>query len=458
MVDDSHGTGSSPARVEERELERRTLRKVYWRLLPLMIIAFLVNYIDRANIGYAGPTMNAELGISALAFGIAAGIFSLGYVLFEIPSNVLMRKLGANVWIARIMFTWGIVTICTIFVQGTTSFVVVRLLLGVAEAGFLPGMMLYLTLWVPMRHRGRMIAIFSLAVPLAAVVGGPLSVLLQSLNGIWGLSGWQWIFVGEGVPAVVLAFFVLRYLTSSPDEARWLGEKERTWLVAKLAREESDRLKTHGRESLRAGLLAPIVLVLGLLYAGIAIVVAGIAAWLPTIIGTWGPTVYQAAMLTAIPWAVAGVAAVAWNWWADRLGARKVTVVAPLVVCAAALGLSPFAGSAVWSMVLLSVGLAGFFAAQATFWVIPGRVLSGVAAAGGIALINSIGNLGGFFGPFGIGALKSATGSLTGALPFLAIVAAVTALGFALLRTSKRRSPATGPTAVTPSAASVERA
>src|SRR5580704_4444129 len=409
-------TAAAPA----EELEVRVIRKVTWRLFPFMIILTMVNFLDRVNVGYAALTMNKDLGIDPAVFGFAAGIFFLGYILFEVPSNILMHRIGANIWLARIMFTWGLVSMGMAFVWDGTSLYVMRFLLGVAEAGFIPGMTLYILTWVPLRHRARLTAYWILATPFAGIIGGPLSGLLLQLDGTYGLRGWQWLFIAEGLPAVLLAFVTYFYLTAKPAKARWLQDDERLWLERTL-RDEGEKTEARRKFSLGAALVNWRVLVLGFLYIGMNMGLSGINNWMPTIIKSLGTlSNLQVTSITAIPWICAAVAAILWGRRSDRRNERYVNLAIPLIVGAAGFAASAYVSSPLLGIVCLSVAVMGVIAGYTVFWVVPGTFLTGVAAAGGIALVNSMGNIGGFIAPFAIGWLRQETGSFSQALLVLA--------------------------------------
>lgn len=416
------------------------MRKLTYRLFPFIIILTMINFLDRVNIGYAALTMNRDLGIAPTAFGLAAGIFFLGYILFEVPSNILLHKVGANVWLCRIMVSWGIVSTGMAFVGGTTSLYVARALLGMAEAGFIPGITLYILLWVPLRQRARLTGLWILATPFAGILGGPLSGLLLQLDGVWGLHGWQWLFVAEGLPAVVLGVITYFFLTPRPSEARWLTEGERTWLQGTL-KADAEAIEGLGdrRHSLGQALLNWRVLVIGLLYIGMNMGLSGINNWMPTIVKSFGSlTNLEATSLTAFPWACAAVAAVLWGRHSDRRNERYVNLAIPLIVGAAGFAASAYTSSPVLGIICLAVATMGIIAGYAVFWVLPGTFLTGVAAAAGIALINTVGNLGGFIAPFTIGWIKQETGSFTDALLVLAGGMAVSGLIALLIRPTPR--------------------
>jgi MFS transporter, ACS family, tartrate transporter len=426
--------------VPADNLESVVIGKVTRRLIPFMIILTMVNFIDRVNIGYAALTMNKDLNLDPAVFGFAAGIFFLGYILFEVPSNILMHRVGANIWLARIMFTWGLVSMGMAFVTGATGLYVMRFLLGVAEAGFIPGITLYILLWVPVQHRARLTAYWILATPFAGILGGPLSGLLLQLDGVYGLAGWQWLFIAEGLPAVLLAFVTYFYLTPRPAKARWLLDDEREWLERTLQEEaEQVHVEAERRFTLGAALLNWRVLVLGFLYIGMNMGLSGINNWMPTIIKSLGTlSNLQVTSVTAIPWICAAIAAVLWGRHSDRRNERYINLAIPLVIGAAGFAASAYVSSPLIGIACLSIATMGIIAGYTVFWVVPGTFLTGVAAAGGIALVNSMGNLGGFIAPFAIGWIRQETGSFTDALLVLAgAMAAAGAIAF-LIRPARK--------------------
>lgn len=411
-----------PTGSASSDMENVVIGKVTRRLFPFMIILTMVNFIDRTNIGLAALTMNKDLGIDAATFGLAAGIFFLGYVLFEVPSNIVLHRVGANIWLARIMFTWGLVSIGMAFVTGATGLYIMRFLLGVAEAGFIPGMTLYILLWIPLRQRARITAYWILATPFAGILGGPLGGLLLQLDGVLGFKGWQWLFIAEGLPAIILAVATYFYLTPTPAKARWLNEDERQWLQRTLAAED-EKINAEARQkfTLGAALLNWRVLVLGLLYIGMNMGLQGINNWMPTIIKSLGTlSNLQVSSITAIPWICGAAAAVLWGRYSDRRNERYINLTIPLIIGAIGFAASAYVGSPLLGIVCLSVAVMGIIAGYTVFWVVPGTFLTGVAVAGGIALVNSMGNIGGFIAPFTIGWIKQATGSFSYALLVLA--------------------------------------
>jgi ACS family tartrate transporter-like MFS transporter len=398
---------------------RSAIGKAAIRLLPFLVLCYAVNFLDRVNVGFAALTMNADLAISPETFGFGAGIFFAGYLLFEVPSNLALQHFGARIWIARIMISWGLVAMAMSLVSGPYSFHVMRFLLGVAEAGFFPGIILYLTYWFPARERARIVSLFMVAVPLATVIGAPLSGLLLELDGVYGLKGWQWLFIIEGVPAVLLGFAALKVLDDGPAKAKWLSAPERKALNAALAAGER-KARKHGYTGLVEAMTKPRIFALALLYFLIVIGLYGIGFWMPQLIKNFGLPNLTVGFLTAIPYLAASVAMVACGWNSDRTGERRWHIALPLLIGAAAFAWSAYAHDLLAAMIALSIATACIYAAVASFWSLPTAILSGSAAAAGLALINSIGNLGGFAGPTVVGAAKEATGSFDHALLFLA--------------------------------------
>ena len=404
-------------------LEARTIAKVSSRLVPFLVACYFVAYLDRVNVSFAALTMNRDLGLSAAQYGLGAGIFFLAYFVFEVPSNLLLERFGARKWIARIMFTWGIISGAMAFVSGPSSFYTLRALLGIAESGFFPGIIFYLTLWFPAVYRARIIGYFMAAIPLSTVLGAPVSGLLLGLDGVWGLKGWQWLFITEAAPSLILAAFVLFYLTDRPSEASWLQPDERQWLVQRLADEHAHRTTRH-QYSVTQALLNPKVLALSLVYFGAVATNYGLSFFLPQIVKAFGLTNVQTGLVSALPYAVGLVSIVWWGHRSDRKRERRFHASFALAVAAAGIAASTAVENPALKMLMLSIAGFGIFGNLPVFWTLPTAFLSGAAAAGGIALINSIGNLAGFAGPYAMGAIKDWTGSYTGGLLCLS------ALGF----------------------------
>ena len=406
------------------DLEARTMRRVTLRLLPFLILCYFIAFLDRVNLGFAALTMNKDLGISATVFGQAAGIFFLSYFLFEVPSNLALARFGARKWIARIMLSWGLVSGGMAFVSGETSFLVVRFLLGAAEAGFFPGIIFYLTLWFPSAYRGRIAGYFMAAIPLSSVLGAPISAWLLSLDGMFGLSGWKLMFILEALPAVVLSFVVLGFLTDRPADARWLADDERAWLAARLAGEE--RLRVSARHySVWQALLNPKVLALSVVYFGNVACLYGTGFFLPQIVKQFGLGTTDTILVSAIPAVVGVIGSVVWGMRSDATGERRGHLLFALALATLGTAASTMLPSPVMKMAALSVAAFGIYGALPVFWTLPTAFLSGAAAAGGIAVINSLGNLSGYYGPSIVGYLKDRTGNFENGLLALAAAGAI---------------------------------
>jgi ACS family tartrate transporter-like MFS transporter len=411
----------------QTEFQRRTILKISWRLLPLIVVAYLVAYIDRTNVAFAALTMNKDLGISSYVYGWGAGIFFLGYAIFEVPSNMVLEKVGARRWIARIMITWGIISALMAFAAGPTSFLVLRFLLGVAEAGFFPGIIYYLSTWYPARFRGRVISALFLAVPVSNAAASAISGAILEMDGVLGFRGWQWVFMIEAAPAVLLAFVVLRYMTDRPAHARWLTDEERGWLDAELLAERRQVERT-GPVSLLKSLTDRRVLVLSLMYMTSVTASYGIVFFLPQIVKGFGLSNVMTGAVTAIPYTIGVLGLLAWGWSSDRLHERRWHLVLAMVVAGMGLTAAAWIGSSYWAIAAMSVATIGLYGARPSFWPMPSMFLTGAAAAAGIALINSIGNLGGYVGPFIVGWIKESTKSFEMGLYFLGGCAFASAL------------------------------
>ncbi len=396
-------------------IETRTVAKVTRRLLPFLILCYFVAYLDRVNVSFAALTMNKALGISAAAFGFGAGVFFLAYFVFEVPSNLLLERFGARKWIARIMITWGILSGAMALIGGETGFYVVRLLLGAAEAGFFPGIIFYLTLWFPAAYRARVLGYFMAAIPLSSLIGAPVSGYILGMNGVLGLAGWQWLFIIEAAPSVLLGLAVLGFLTDRPAQATWLEADERAWLVRRLAEEEIVRQRARNFSVLEA-LLNPRVLALSLVYFGVVAALYGVSFFLPQIVKAFGLTDVQTGYVTAIPYLAGTISMVFWGLRSDRTMERRWHIAFSLLIAGAGLLASTVLPDPTLKMVAISISACGIFASLAVFWTLPTAFLSGAAAAGGIAIINAIGNLSGFVGPYAMGAIKDHTGSFNGGL------------------------------------------
>lgn len=403
----------------DMEIEKRTLKKITWRIVPFIMILYLIAYIDRVNIGFAALTMKEDLGFTASVLGFGAGIFFLGYFLFEVPSNVILHKVGARIWIARVMVTWGLIAGGMAFVDSTTSFYVMRFLLGVAEAGFFPGIILYLSYWFPARHRAGVIAMFMAAAPIAVAIGSPISAALLQMDGIWGFAGWQWMFVIEAIPAVILGIVVFFYMTDRPEKAKWLKEDERNWLV-KTMQDEDVGKNSNQHHSILRGLLNPRVLALALVYFGTSAGLYTLSIWAPQIIKDLGVSSMTVGLVNAIPPIISVVAMVLWSRHSDRTGERTWHVAIACMLAAIGLVIAATTHNMVGLIAALTIVNIGISCSKPPLWSMPTLFLSGTAAATGIATINSIGNLGGFAGPVMIGWIKDQTGSYAGGLYFVA--------------------------------------
>jgi ACS family tartrate transporter-like MFS transporter len=411
----------------DKDLEARTLRRISWRIVPFIMLLYFVAYIDRVNLGFASLTMKGDLGISASVLGFGAGIFFWGYFLFEVPSNFVLHKVGARIWIARVMVTWGIAAAAMAFVQGTTSFYVIRFLLGVAEAGFFPGIILYLSYWFPARHRAGVTAYFMAAAPISTAIGSPVSASLLEMNGVMGLHGWQWLFIVEAVPAFILGVFVLFYMTDRPADATWLKDDERAWLVKTMDAEAASK-GADAAHGLLSGLTNPRVLALSLVYFGTSAGLYTLGIWAPQIIKQLGVSSMTVGLLNAIPPTISVFAMVWWSRRSDRTGERTWHVVLACIAAAAGLVIATETNGMFGLIAALTLVNIGISCAKPPLWSMPTTFLSGAAAATGIATINSIGNLGGFAGPAMIGWLKERTGSFAGGLYFVAALLILSAV------------------------------
>lgn len=390
-----------------QDLEKSTLSKVAWRLIPFICLLYVLNILDRANVGFARLKMQDDLGLSKATFDLGYGMFYVGYILFEVPSNLLMRRIGARVWIARIMITWGLISAATMFAQDIWTFYALRILLGVAEAGFFPGIILYLSYWFPDRQRAKMTAFFMLAIGLSSVLGYPLSGwIMDFFDGIADLRGWQWLFILEGIPSVVIGVAVPFYLNDSPRDAQWLKEEERIWLVDRLEREQRERKEQHGPDRWQA-MLQPRVWLLIAIYFTVAVGSNASGAYIPTLIEQRFPetTNLEIGLLGALPHLSAVVCMSLVGISSDRSGERRLHLAGAAFVAAMGWGLIAWGPSPVAALVGLCIAQAGMMSMLPVFWTLPSAFLSGAAAAGGIALINSVANIGGFFGPTILGQL-----------------------------------------------------
>ena len=413
----------------EEGLLASAYRKNAWRLVVILVVAYVVNYLDRNSIAFAGLTMNKALGLTARQFGLAAGLSVASYSLLEVPSNLFMQKVGARLWLSRIMITWGLAAAAGALVIGPYSLSVSRLFLGAAEAGFFPGVLLYLSNWFPSRYRTRVFAWFLLGIPLSSVVGGPAAGLLLGMNGYLHLAGWQWIYIAEGIPAAVLGILTYLLLVDHPRDATWLTPEERHALLQALANER----RTRVQHDLAAALKDARVLILTVIQFGFTLGTYGIGIWLPLILKQHHLTNIRIGLLSVPPYLAASVAMLLWARSADRKGAQVRNLTLSCALAAAGLIGSAISPGLALRLLMLTIALVGATSARAIFWAIPPRFLVGTAAAGGLAFINSVGTLGGFFGPFLMGWLKDLTGSFNSGLFLMAMIVTISAAFAALL-------------------------
>jgi len=420
------------------EIERVTMARVTKRLLPFLLLLYIISWLDRVNVGFAKLQMNSDLGLSETAYGLGAGIFFIAYAVCEIPSNFLLVRFGARLWIARIMITWGLISAGMMFVQGETSFYVMRLLLGAAEAGFLPGIVYYLSQWFPRLHRARAVSWFMIGIPLSIVFGGPLSGwVMDRFDEYLGLHGWQWMYLVEGLPAVVLGFVVLGFLTEKPADAHWLTAEQREWLSARIYSEHTEA-EGRTRLSFRAALEHPTVWLLALIMFCCQTGSYGLTLWVPTIVkGLSGYTDFEVGLFSAIPYLAAAAGMILIGRSSDRSGERFLHVAIPSVIGALGFIATGMITAPMAAMIALSVAAVGDYSTRGPFWALPGKFLTGSAAAAGIALINAMGAVGGFIGPYAVGYLKDATGNFASALYLLAGILFLGAILTMVLRRSR---------------------
>ena len=414
----------------DANIETATLRKLDRHLIPFLALLYFAAFLDRVSVGFAAAQMTRDLGFSAYVFGLAAGIFFVGYCLFEVPSTLLLHRVGARRWLARIMITWGLIAGAMALISNAPTFYVSRFLLGVAEAGFFPGIVYYLTQRVPAAARAKLIGRFMIAIPLSTAVAGPVSTAILRLDGAHGLSGWQWLFLIETLPSLLLGIATLRYLPDRPADAAWLSAEERQWLAQTLEREA---LLTQTRSTtLLHALTDRRVLTLSVCYFGVEIGLYGVILWIPQIFANVGFEPQWIGLAVAIPYGLSAIAMVSWARRSDQTGERVRHIAIASLVGFLGLTASGFLPhSPVLSVIAVTFGAAGTLAILPIFWTLPAQILRGAAAAGAIALINAIGNLGGFAGPFAIGWLKTATGSFTWGL--VAMASGVLATGIIAL-------------------------
>ncbi|WP_026554540.1 MFS transporter [Arthrobacter sp. 35W] len=431
-------------------VEKSAIRKVAVRLVPFVALMFFINYLDRTAISFAGPNgMNADLGLSAAQFGFASGVFFIGYILLEVPSNLALHKFGARRWLARIMVSWGIVSLLFTWVGSVEHLYVLRFILGVAEAGFFPGAILFLSLWVPSRHRSKILALFYLAQPLTTVIGAPLAGALIQQHGVFfGLEGWRFMFLGVAIPAIVIGVVAWFYLADSPAKAKWLSAEEKVWLTGALAAEKKETAAANKHASVLTVFGNGKVWMLSAIYFGFIYGLYALAFFLPTIIagfeGLYGTKfdVFQKGLITAIPYIPAAVALYFWSKDATKRGVKTWHIALPALVGALSIPLALFAGSPAATIVVITITAMSIFAALPNFWTVPTRFLTGAAAAAGIALINTVGNLAGFSAGYITGWLKDWTGGYTVPMFVVGGFMLISAILMVVLSRSGMASPA----------------
>jgi sugar phosphate permease len=420
--------------------EKQLISKITWRLMPFLGILYLIAYIDRQNVSFAKLQMVDALGMSEYAYGLGASLFFIGYFIFEVPSNLFLDRFGARVWFARILVSWGIVTVLLAFTQNATMFYILRFLLGVCEAGFFPGVLYLLTLWFPSDYRGRMVGLFMIFSAIANAIGAPLGGTLLDLDGLYGLAGWEWVFLVTGVPAVIAGVITYFYLYDTPEKAAFLTDDEKGWLANRLAQENSGM--DHNAENGFKALVDPRVLLMALCYVAFPLAAYGLSYWLPTVVQAFGVSNTVNGFLNIIPWALVAIALWAVPAMADRVKAKTPYIVVPAFIGAACLLLSALIPNHTLQFAFLCVAAAGIFAPQPVFWSLPSRFLKGAGAAAGLAAINSVGNLGGFVAQNVVPWIKDETGSTIAPMFFLAAcLAAGGLLVFVVAYQISRREP-----------------
>ena len=423
-ADTSFTQGSPDAGLLASAISKNT-----WRLVLILGLAYLFNYLDRTSVGFAALQMNKDIGLSATQFGWGAGVLFFSYCVLEVPSNMMMYRFGARRWLARIMITWGLAAAATAFAVGPYSFYVIRFLLGVFEAGFFPGVIWYISIWFPEKYRTSVLALFMAATPLSSLIGSPISAALLGMDGFWGLAGWQWMFLIEGLPAVALGILCLVLLADTPDQARWLTTQERQALLFALAGDKHDKPK----KDLWAAMKDTRVLMLTAITFAFTIGSYGVGIWLPLILKNHGLSNMQIGWLSAVPYLFATVGMLLWARLVDRRGQKIYNLMAALILGAVGLALSVVFTSLLPALACLSLALVGTISARTVFYTIPQGFLTGAAAAGGIAFINSVGAFGGFVGPYMVGFLKDTTGSFDAGMIGMAVILIVaTAIAGAL--------------------------
>ncbi|MDP4024284.1 MFS transporter [Methylobacterium sp. NEAU 140] len=428
------------------------MRKVNWHVIPYLMICYIIAYVDRVNAGFAALQMNGDIGLTAAMFGLGGTLFYIAYTAFEIPSNVAMAKVGPRIWMARIMITWGMVGVLAAFVRNPTEYYVTRFLLGAAEAGFFPGALYYVSQWYPMTHRARVVATFSVAVPLSLFIGSPISGALMELNGLLGLRGWQWIFILESIPAVLMGVFSIVFLVNRPADAKWLTADERAWLVRTLDAEQAHK-KHVGHMSLKQIVTNKYVVLFGIIFAGASATSNSLALWMPQIIKSFHLTNLETALTASIPYGLACVAMVYWGRRTDRTGERVWATAIPLAITSICLASTNLTGSLTVTVALLSVALAANYSIKGPFWSLVGTYLNTQTAAAGFATVNTIAHIGTSITTSLIGVIRDRTGSFPLALLSLVCLTTVGALLVAWLGDGERRAAGTDAPAPAPETA-----
>ncbi len=414
-----------PTLNAEMNLEATTMRRVSWRLMPFLLLAYLICYIDRVNVGFAALQMNKAVDIDPKTYGLGAGIFFVGYFILEVPSNLALERFGARTWIARIMISWGVVSAAFALIGGPISFLVLRFLLGAAEAGFFPGVILYITYWYPAHYRAIIVGIFMVAIPVAGLIGSPISGAILYMDGFLGLGGWQWIFLLEALPAVLLGVASFVWLTDRPEHASWLAPRQQQWLIAKLEAERR-RAPRISHELVWRVMTNKYVLIMALVYAGAAGASTSLALWMPQLVKSFGLSNWETGLLNAVPFGIAAVWMILWGRSSDRTGERVWHNALPLAWMVLAMVATFFAIGSLWAMIpLLTLIAAGTYASKGPFWALSSEWLGAGAAAAGLAQINALGNLSGFVFNYLIGWIQAETGSFPLALMPIAVVATI---------------------------------
>lgn len=426
-------------RSEPQSIEHRTIKKLMWRIIPFTFVLYIISYLDRANIGYAALQMNKELALTSEMFGFVSGIFFIGYFLFEVPSNVMLQRFGARVWIARILVTWGIIATLTGLAQTAAQLYILRFLLGVSEAGFFPGIVLYLTYWFPAKHKATSIALFTSAIPVSYILGAPMSTWIMDHIHWLGLSGWRWMVILEGAPAIVLGIATYFFLTERPADAKWLTEEEKHWLITELVNEGKARPDVKHLSTFKA-MVNPKVLYLSFIYFVYQTGSLGVGYWMPQIVKGFSDVLSntQIGLVVMVPYLVATISMVFWSRNSDRTRERRLHSAIPLFVAAIGLIGAGMTSNAFIAIALITIALTGLYSFKSPFWAVPSLFLSTSTSAVAIAVINSIGNLGGFVGPYAVGMLKDATGSTQAGLIFMSGLLIVSFFMMLLIRLNEK--------------------